>query len=76
MSQAPKSETGLDNLSTFSPQMTQHLPEGLDAWALAHLTSVHFPVALTEISRGPFVYLAIVCLPTLPWNVSSGRAGT
>lgn len=37
---------------------------------------VYFPSALTEISRGPFVYLVIVCLPTPPWNVSSGWAGT
>lgn len=45
-------------------------------WALAHPDIGFFPVALTESSRGPFVYSVIVSLPTLPWNVSSRRAGT
>lgn len=36
---------------------------------------VYFLVARTEISSGPFVHLAIVCLPTLHWNVSSREQG-
>lgn len=37
---------------------------------------VYFLVALcTEISGGPFVHLAIVCLLSLHWNVSSRGQG-
>lgn len=36
---------------------------------------VYFPAALTESQVAPFVYLLSVCLPTLPWNVRSGRQG-
>ena len=45
MSQAPKSETDLENLSTFRPQMTQHLPEGPPycSEALAHRDIGLFP---------------------------------
>lgn len=47
--------------------MIQHLLEGpslrLGGYYPACL-GVYFPVALTEISRGPFVDLVIVCLPS------------